>query len=57
MQSKPTSSDAAGQESFMAKKKKLSGYEKRNLRLQQIIFIAIGVIIILSMVISLIVNI
>ncbi|HLE14813.1 MAG TPA: hypothetical protein VI776_08700 [Anaerolineales bacterium] len=43
----------------MAKKKKrdITGYEKRRLRTQQIIFIAIGVIIILSMVISLMVNI
>ena len=40
----------------MAKKKKyqLSGREKRRLRTQQAIFIAIGVIIILSMVISLV---
>ncbi|HZD57467.1 MAG: hypothetical protein P8X95_14370 [Anaerolineales bacterium] len=40
----------------MAKKKKyqLSGREKRRLRIQQAIFIAIGVIIILSMVISLV---
>ena len=42
----------------MAKKKKkeLSSYEKRRLRLQQIIFIAIGVFVILSMVISLFIN-
>ncbi len=40
----------------MAKKKKkeLSKFEKRRLRSQQIIFIAIALIIILSMVISLI---
>ena len=39
----------------MAKRKKdLSRTEKRQLRVQQLIFIAIGVIIILSMVISLI---
>ena len=38
----------------MAKRKKeLSSYEKRRLRLQQIIFITIGLIVILSMVISL----
>ncbi|HJW89184.1 MAG TPA: hypothetical protein VJ436_00940 [Anaerolineales bacterium] len=42
----------------MAKKKKneMSGYEKRRLRLQQIIFITIGVFVILSMVISLFIN-
>ena len=42
----------------MAKKKKkeLSGADKRRLRLQQIIFIAIGVFVILSMVISLFIN-
>ncbi|MGW8144648.1 MAG: hypothetical protein ACWGN2_09655 [Anaerolineales bacterium] len=43
----------------MAKKKKqkeLSGYEKRRLRTQRIIFIAIGTIIILTMVISLVAN-
>ena len=39
------------------KKKELSGYEKRRLRTQQIVFIAIGIIIILSMVISLVANI
>jgi predicted nucleic acid-binding Zn ribbon protein len=41
----------------MAKKKKqkeLSGYEKRRLRTQRIIFIGIGIIIILTMVISLV---
>lgn len=36
------------------KKREISNYEKRRLRTQQIIFIAIGVIIILSMVISLV---
>jgi predicted nucleic acid-binding Zn ribbon protein len=42
----------------MAKKKKaLSGVERRRLRIQQILFISIGVIIILSMVFSLIVSI
>ena len=42
----------------MAKKKKreISKRDKRRLRIQQIIFIAIGIIIILSMVISMIVN-
>lgn len=44
----------------MAKKKKkqneLTGYEKRRLRTQRIIFIGIGIIIILSMVISLVGN-
>jgi predicted nucleic acid-binding Zn ribbon protein len=39
-----------------AKKKELTNYEKRRLRTQQIIFITIGVIVILSMVISLITN-
>jgi hypothetical protein len=42
----------------MAKKKNtLSAYEKRRLRTQQIIFIVIGGIVILSMVISLLINI
>ena len=43
----------------MAKKKKrdISKRDKRRLRVQQIIFIAIGLIIILSMVISLLINI
>jgi hypothetical protein len=42
----------------MSKKKKaISGAERRRLRVQQIFFIMIGVIIILSMVISLIVSI
>jgi predicted nucleic acid-binding Zn ribbon protein len=41
----------------MAKRRKdLSSYEKRRLRFQQIVFITIGVIVILSMVISLVVN-
>jgi predicted nucleic acid-binding Zn ribbon protein len=42
----------------MAKKKskELSNYERRRLRTQQIIFIAIGVLVILSMVISLFIN-
>jgi predicted nucleic acid-binding Zn ribbon protein len=44
----------------MAKKKKkqreMSGYEKRRLRTQRIIFIGIGIVIILSMVISLVGN-
>ncbi|MFL7891376.1 MAG: hypothetical protein ACK2UM_14335 [Anaerolineales bacterium] len=39
------------------KKKELSGYERRRLRTQQLIFIGIGVIIILSMLISLVGNI
>lgn len=38
----------------MAKKKELSKRQLRNLRTQQIIFILIGVVVILSMVISLI---
>jgi len=42
----------------MAKKQKnLSAYEKRRLRTQQIVFIVIGIIVILSMVISLLINI
>jgi predicted nucleic acid-binding Zn ribbon protein len=43
----------------MAKKKKrdISKREKRRLRTQQIIFIAIGLMIILSMVISMLINI
>jgi hypothetical protein len=42
----------------MAKKKnrELSNYERRRLRIQQVIFIAIGVLVILSMVISLFIN-
>jgi predicted nucleic acid-binding Zn ribbon protein len=42
----------------MAKKKKreISKRDKRRMRIQQIIFIAIGIVIILSMVISMIVN-
>lgn len=42
----------------MAKKKKreISNYDKRRLRTQQIIFVVIGIIIILSMVISLVSN-
>jgi hypothetical protein len=41
----------------MAKKKRsLSGFERRRLRFQQILFISLGVIVILSMVISLIAN-
>ena len=42
----------------MAKKKKreLTRYEKRRMRIQQIIVVAIGIIIILSMVISLMIN-
>lgn len=39
-----------------SKKKELTNYEKRRLRTQQIIFITIGVIVILSMVISLVTN-
>ncbi len=39
------------------KKKELSGYEKRRLRTQQLIFIGVGVLIILSMLISLVANI
>ena len=38
----------------MAKKKTYSKRDQRNIRIQQMIFIAIGVIIILSMVISLV---
>jgi hypothetical protein len=38
----------------MAKKKNPSKRELRNLRIQQIIFVAFGVIVILSMVISLV---
>ena len=38
----------------MAKKKTPSKREMRNLRIQQIIFIAFGVLVILSMVISLV---
>jgi predicted nucleic acid-binding Zn ribbon protein len=38
------------------KSKELSGYEKRRLRTQRIIFIGIGVVIILSMLISLVGN-
>ena len=41
----------------MAKKKKeLSSYEKRRLRTRQIIFIVIGILLILSMLISLVGN-
>jgi hypothetical protein len=38
----------------MAKKSTLTRSERRNLRLQQLLFIFIGIIVILSMVISLI---
>jgi predicted nucleic acid-binding Zn ribbon protein len=38
----------------MAKKKDLSNYEKRRLRTQQLMFVIVAVIVILSMVISLI---
>jgi predicted nucleic acid-binding Zn ribbon protein len=38
----------------MAKKKDLSNYEKRRLRTQQLMFVIIAVIVILSMVISLV---
>lgn len=38
----------------MAKKKGLTNYEKRRLRTQQLMFVIIAVIVILSMVISLI---
>ncbi len=38
----------------MAAKKQLSKREQRNLRVQQVAFIAMGVLVILSMVISLI---
>jgi hypothetical protein len=41
----------------MAKKKKRSAYEKRHLSWQQIVFIIVGIIIILSMVIGLLINI
>jgi len=42
----------------MAKKKKkeLSGFEKRRLRSQQIVLIAIGLIVIISMIMSLVSN-
>ena len=40
----------------MAKKKQLSNREKRNLRIQQIAFVAMGVLVILSMVISMVAN-
>lgn len=36
------------------KKKQLSQRESRNLRIQQVIFIAIGIIVILSMVLALV---
>ncbi len=39
------------------KKREISKRDKRHLRTQQIIFIAIGLIIILSMVISMLINI
>ncbi len=39
-----------------SKKKSVSKREQRNLRTQQIVFYAIGIIIILSMVISLVAN-
>jgi hypothetical protein len=38
----------------MAKKKDLSNFEKRRLRTQQLMFVIIAVIVILSMVISLV---
>jgi predicted nucleic acid-binding Zn ribbon protein len=38
----------------MAKKKDLSNYEKRRLRTQQLMFVIVAVIVILSMVISLV---
>jgi predicted nucleic acid-binding Zn ribbon protein len=38
----------------MAKKKDLTNYEKRRLRTQQLMFVIVAVIVILSMVISLI---
>jgi hypothetical protein len=41
----------------MAKKKRLSAYERRPLSWQQIVFIVVGIIIILSMVIGLLINI
>ena len=40
----------------MAKKRQLSNRERRNLRLQQVAFIGMGVLIILSMVISMVAN-
>ncbi|MFC2025657.1 hypothetical protein ACFLUC_00510 [Chloroflexota bacterium] len=40
----------------MAKKKKQSGRDHRNLRIQQIIFIIIGLMIIITMVLSLVTN-
>lgn len=36
----------------MVKKRQISNREKRNLRIQQIAFVAMGVLVILSMVIS-----
>jgi predicted nucleic acid-binding Zn ribbon protein len=39
-----------------SKKKELTNYEKRRLRTQQILFIVVGVVVILSMVISLVTN-
>jgi hypothetical protein len=40
----------------MAKKNEISRREQRNLRIQQVVFITIGIIVILSMVISLVTN-
>jgi len=40
----------------MAKKKEASRREQRNLRIQQVMFVTIGIIVILSMVISLVSN-
>ncbi len=40
----------------MAKKRQLTKREQRNLRFQQLAFIAMGVLIILSMLISLVAN-
>jgi hypothetical protein len=40
----------------MAKKNEVSRREQRNLRIQQVVFITIGIIVILSMVISLVTN-
>lgn len=40
----------------MAKKKELSKREMRNLRIQQVVFVIIGLFVILSMVIALVAN-
>jgi hypothetical protein len=40
----------------MAKKSKLSASQQRSMRIQQIIFVILGVLVILSMVLSLVIN-